>query len=147
MSSLLKHYRLSNDNLRLNQVGFMLVKKIIKRPTMSLYNLFLLLLLLLELFIWPKRNWLLEVAVALIICFCNNYHYRLECDLECATFERNRRLAEALQIDTSADPFNTRSASKYTDSLKEDARSRTMLQLPLTATSRSTSGYCSCFHD
>uniref|UniRef100_A0A8C4Z5I2 Nuclear transcription factor, X-box binding 1 n=1 Tax=Gadus morhua TaxID=8049 RepID=A0A8C4Z5I2_GADMO len=47
---------------------------------------------------------------------------RLECDLECATFERNRRLAEALQIDTSADPFNTRSASKYTDSLKEDAR-------------------------
>ncbi|XP_038153849.1 transcriptional repressor NF-X1 [Cyprinodon tularosa] len=46
---------------------------------------------------------------------------RLECDQECATLERNRRLAEALQIDSSSDPFNVRS-SVYSDSLKEDAR-------------------------
>lgn len=48
---------------------------------------------------------------------------RLECDQECATLERNRRLAEALQIDSSSDPFNVRSTSVYSDSLKEDARS------------------------
>lgn len=47
---------------------------------------------------------------------------RLECDEECATLERNRRLAEALQIDTSSDPFHVRSPSIYSDSLKEDAR-------------------------
>ncbi|TKS87610.1 Transcriptional repressor NF-X1 [Collichthys lucidus] len=47
---------------------------------------------------------------------------RLECDQECATLERNRRLAEALQIDSSSDPFNVRSTSVYSDSLKEDAR-------------------------
>ncbi|XP_042366487.1 transcriptional repressor NF-X1 [Plectropomus leopardus] len=47
---------------------------------------------------------------------------RLECDEECATLERNRRLAEALQIDPSSDPFNVRSTSVYSDSLKEDAR-------------------------
>ncbi|XP_075994388.1 transcriptional repressor NF-X1 [Genypterus blacodes] len=47
---------------------------------------------------------------------------RLECDEECAVLERNRRLAEALQIDTSADPFSARSTSVYSDSLKEDAR-------------------------
>ncbi|XP_067294233.1 transcriptional repressor NF-X1 isoform X1 [Pseudorasbora parva] len=47
---------------------------------------------------------------------------RLECDQECATLERNRRLAEALQIDESVDPFNKSTASKFTDSLKEDAR-------------------------
>ncbi|KAF7213481.1 transcriptional repressor NF-X1 [Nothobranchius furzeri] len=47
---------------------------------------------------------------------------RLECDQECATLERNRRLAEALQIDSSSDPFNVRSTSLYSDSLKEDAR-------------------------
>uniref|UniRef100_A0A3B3B700 Transcriptional repressor NF-X1 n=1 Tax=Oryzias melastigma TaxID=30732 RepID=A0A3B3B700_ORYME len=47
---------------------------------------------------------------------------RLECDEECATLERNRRLAEALQIDSTSDPFNTRSTSVYSDSLKEDAR-------------------------
>ncbi|XP_014862688.1 PREDICTED: transcriptional repressor NF-X1-like [Poecilia mexicana] len=47
---------------------------------------------------------------------------RLECDQECATLERNRRLAEALQIDSSSDPFNVRSSSVYSDSLKEDAR-------------------------
>ncbi|KAJ8418686.1 hypothetical protein AAFF_G00001850 [Aldrovandia affinis] len=50
-------------------------------------------------------------------------HSRLECDQECAALERNRQLAEALQIDQSADPFNVRaSSSKYSDSLKEDAR-------------------------
>lgn len=48
---------------------------------------------------------------------------RLECDEECATLERNRRLAEALQIDPSSDPFNVRSTAIYSDSLKEDARS------------------------
>lgn len=47
---------------------------------------------------------------------------RLECDQECATLERNRRLAEALQIDPSSDPFNVRSTSVYSESLKEDAR-------------------------
>ncbi|KAK5898085.1 hypothetical protein CgunFtcFv8_015532 [Champsocephalus gunnari] len=47
---------------------------------------------------------------------------RLECDQECATLERNRRLAEALQIDSSSDPFNARSTSVYSDSLKDDAR-------------------------
>ncbi|XP_035508024.1 transcriptional repressor NF-X1 [Morone saxatilis] len=47
---------------------------------------------------------------------------RLECDQECATLERNRRLAEALQIDSSSDPFNVRSTSVYSDSLKDDAR-------------------------
>lgn len=48
---------------------------------------------------------------------------RLECDQECATLERNRRLAEALQIDQSADPFNSKSSTcKFSDSLKEDAR-------------------------
>uniref|UniRef100_A0A671LJ99 Transcriptional repressor NF-X1 n=1 Tax=Sinocyclocheilus anshuiensis TaxID=1608454 RepID=A0A671LJ99_9TELE len=46
---------------------------------------------------------------------------RLECDQECATLERNRRLAEALQIDQSVDTFKSAS-SKYSDSLKEDAR-------------------------
>ncbi|XP_051796440.1 transcriptional repressor NF-X1 [Acanthochromis polyacanthus] len=46
----------------------------------------------------------------------------LQCDQECATLERNRRLAEALQIDSSSDPFNVRSTSVYSDSLKEDAR-------------------------
>lgn len=47
---------------------------------------------------------------------------KLECDEECATLERNRRLAEALHIDPSSDPFNARSTSVYSDSLKEDAR-------------------------
>ncbi|KAK6492160.1 mRNAional repressor NF-X1-like isoform X1 [Huso huso] len=48
---------------------------------------------------------------------------RLQCDEECAALERNRRLAEALNIDLSSDPFNTRgSTSKFSDSLKEDAR-------------------------
>ncbi|XP_058637203.1 transcriptional repressor NF-X1 isoform X2 [Onychostoma macrolepis] len=47
---------------------------------------------------------------------------RLECDQECATLERNRRLAEALQIDQSVDTFNKSASSKYSDSLKEDAR-------------------------
>lgn len=48
---------------------------------------------------------------------------RLECDQDCATLERNRRLAEALQIDDTVDPFNAKaSSSKYSDSLKDDAR-------------------------
>ncbi|XP_056155450.1 transcriptional repressor NF-X1 [Lampris incognitus] len=47
---------------------------------------------------------------------------RLECDQECATLERNRRLAEALQIDSTVDPFNIRSPSVYSDSLREEAR-------------------------
>ncbi|XP_012670536.1 transcriptional repressor NF-X1 isoform X1 [Clupea harengus] len=47
---------------------------------------------------------------------------KLECDEECAMQDRNKRLAEALQIDQSVDPFNNRSTSKYSDSLKEDAR-------------------------
>ncbi|XP_075903772.1 transcriptional repressor NF-X1 isoform X2 [Nelusetta ayraudi] len=47
---------------------------------------------------------------------------RFECDQECATLERNRRLAEALQINTASDPFNARATSVYSDSLKEDAR-------------------------
>ncbi|XP_030060668.1 transcriptional repressor NF-X1 isoform X1 [Microcaecilia unicolor] len=48
---------------------------------------------------------------------------RLQCDEECMALERNRRLAEALNIDESTDPFNIRSSgSKYSDSLKDDAR-------------------------
>lgn len=47
---------------------------------------------------------------------------KLECDEECATLERNRRLAEALQIDPASDPFNARSTSVYSDSLKDEAR-------------------------
>ncbi|XP_069476640.1 transcriptional repressor NF-X1 [Ambystoma mexicanum] len=48
---------------------------------------------------------------------------RLQCDEECFALERNRRLAEALNIDESTDVFNVRSASsKYSDSLKDDAR-------------------------
>ncbi|XP_072544158.1 transcriptional repressor NF-X1 [Salminus brasiliensis] len=48
---------------------------------------------------------------------------RLECDQECAALERNRRLAEALQIDQSVDPFNAKASTcKYSDSLKDDAR-------------------------
>uniref|UniRef100_A0A672S434 Transcriptional repressor NF-X1 n=1 Tax=Sinocyclocheilus grahami TaxID=75366 RepID=A0A672S434_SINGR len=50
------------------------------------------------------------------------FSHRLECDQECATLERNRRLAEALQIDQSVDTFNKSASSKYSDSLKEDAR-------------------------
>ncbi|XP_051970866.1 transcriptional repressor NF-X1-like isoform X2 [Xyrauchen texanus] len=51
---------------------------------------------------------------------------RLECDQECATLERNRRLAEALQIDQSVDPFSKSMSSKYSDTLKEDARGKSM---------------------
>ncbi|KAG8442538.1 hypothetical protein GDO86_011368 [Hymenochirus boettgeri] len=47
---------------------------------------------------------------------------RLQCDEECMALERNRRFAEALNISEDSDPFNTRSVSKYSDSLKEDAR-------------------------
>ncbi|MEE6465412.1 hypothetical protein FKM82_006549 [Ascaphus truei] len=48
---------------------------------------------------------------------------RLQCDEDCMTLERNRRLAEALNISDTSDPFNARSSgSKYSDSLKEDAR-------------------------
>ncbi|XP_077480371.1 transcriptional repressor NF-X1 [Stigmatopora argus] len=47
---------------------------------------------------------------------------RLECDEECAALERNKRLADALQIDPSSDPFNVRSGSVYSNSLKDDAR-------------------------
>uniref|UniRef100_A0A4W5NHI3 Transcriptional repressor NF-X1 n=1 Tax=Hucho hucho TaxID=62062 RepID=A0A4W5NHI3_9TELE len=50
-------------------------------------------------------------------------HTKLECDEGCAALERNRRLAEALQIDPSVDPFNMRSSSStYSDSLRVDAR-------------------------
>ncbi|XP_038626247.1 transcriptional repressor NF-X1 [Tachyglossus aculeatus] len=48
---------------------------------------------------------------------------RLQCDESCLAQERNRRFAEALNISDDSDPFNVRSAeSKYSDSLKEDAR-------------------------
>ncbi|XP_053570563.1 transcriptional repressor NF-X1 [Bombina bombina] len=48
---------------------------------------------------------------------------RLQCDEECMALERNRRLAEALNISENSDPFNIRSSgSKYSDNLKEDAR-------------------------
>ncbi|XP_042617307.1 transcriptional repressor NF-X1-like [Cyprinus carpio] len=52
------------------------------------------------------------------------FSHRLECDQECATLERNRWLAEALQTDKSVDTFNTSTSSKYSDSLKEDARGK-----------------------
>ncbi|NXO65800.1 NFX1 protein, partial [Phainopepla nitens] len=48
---------------------------------------------------------------------------RLQCDEECLALQRNRRLAEALEIDDNSDPFNIRSSGpKYSDLLKEDAR-------------------------
>ncbi|RMC05688.1 hypothetical protein DUI87_17773 [Hirundo rustica rustica] len=48
---------------------------------------------------------------------------RLQCDEECLALQRNRRLAEALEIDDDSDPFNVRSSGpKYSDLLKEDAR-------------------------
>ncbi|XP_038829249.1 transcriptional repressor NF-X1-like isoform X2 [Salvelinus namaycush] len=48
---------------------------------------------------------------------------KLECDEGCAALERNRRLAVALQIYPSVDPFNIRtSSSTYSDSLRVDAR-------------------------
>ncbi|NWS14801.1 NFX1 protein, partial [Pachyramphus minor] len=48
---------------------------------------------------------------------------RLQCDEECLALQRNRRLAEALEIDNNSDPFNIRSSGpKYSDVLKEDAR-------------------------
>ncbi|NXM04250.1 NFX1 protein, partial [Tyrannus savana] len=48
---------------------------------------------------------------------------RLQCDEECLALQRNRRLAEALEIDDNSDPFNIRSSGpKYSDILKEDAR-------------------------
>ncbi|XP_053322900.1 transcriptional repressor NF-X1 [Spea bombifrons] len=47
---------------------------------------------------------------------------RLQCDEECLALERNRRLAEALNISENSDPFNTRSGAKYSDILKEDAK-------------------------
>ncbi|XP_006975399.1 transcriptional repressor NF-X1 isoform X1 [Peromyscus maniculatus bairdii] len=48
---------------------------------------------------------------------------RLQCDEECSALERRRRLAEAFDISDDSDPFNVRSsASKFSDSLKDDAR-------------------------
>lgn len=48
---------------------------------------------------------------------------RLQCDEECAALERKKRLAEAFDITDDSDPFNVRSsASKFSDSLKDDAR-------------------------
>ncbi|XP_078712245.1 transcriptional repressor NF-X1 isoform X1 [Lampetra fluviatilis] len=47
---------------------------------------------------------------------------RLECTEECAVLERNRRLAEALNIDPSTNPFNKAVPMKYSDFLKEEAR-------------------------
>ncbi|NWR44327.1 NFX1 protein, partial [Regulus satrapa] len=48
---------------------------------------------------------------------------RLQCDEECLALQRNRRLAEALEIDDNSNPFNIHSSGpKYSDLLKEDAR-------------------------
>ncbi|NWT79399.1 NFX1 protein, partial [Lanius ludovicianus] len=48
---------------------------------------------------------------------------RLQCDEECLALQRNRRFAEALEIDDNSDPFNIRSSGpKYSDLLKDDAR-------------------------
>nr|XP_021490100.1 transcriptional repressor NF-X1 [Meriones unguiculatus] len=48
---------------------------------------------------------------------------RLQCDEECSALERKKRLAEAFDISDDSDPFNLRSsASKFSDSLKDDAR-------------------------
>ncbi|XP_046880248.1 transcriptional repressor NF-X1 [Hypomesus transpacificus] len=63
-----------------------------------------------------------SVDIAQFITKKEQKQNRLECDQECAALERNRRLAEALQIDVSVDPFNVRSTSKYSDSLRDDAR-------------------------
>lgn len=48
---------------------------------------------------------------------------RLQCDEECSALERRKKLAEAFDISDDSDPFNVRSsASKFSDSLKDDAR-------------------------
>ncbi|XP_040287428.1 transcriptional repressor NF-X1 isoform X2 [Bufo bufo] len=58
-----------------------------------------------------------------VVCSAASSAYqRLQCDEECLALERNRRLAEALNITENSDPFNTRSGSKFSDSLKDDAR-------------------------
>ncbi|XP_059705397.1 transcriptional repressor NF-X1 isoform X13 [Haemorhous mexicanus] len=52
---------------------------------------------------------------------------RLQCDEECLAIQRNRRLAEALEIDDNSDPFKIRSSGpKYSDLLKEDARGKSI---------------------
>lgn len=52
----------------------------------------------------------------------------------------NRRLAEALQVDPTVDPFSTKSSTcKYSDTLKEDARFVICLVINITV---STSSKC-----
>ncbi|XP_036595164.1 transcriptional repressor NF-X1 isoform X1 [Trichosurus vulpecula] len=63
-----------------------------------------------------------SVEISKLITKKEIHQTRLHCDEECLALERKRRLAEALNISESSDPFNVRSGSRYSDSLKEDAR-------------------------
>ncbi|KAG2458454.1 transcriptional repressor NF-X1 [Polypterus senegalus] len=67
-----------------------------------------------------------SVEISQLITKKEKKQSRLQCDEECSLLERNRRLAEALNIDQNSNPFSSRtSTSKYSDTLKEDARKDT----------------------
>lgn len=64
-----------------------------------------------------------SVEISKLITKKEVHQARLECDEECSALERKKRLAEAFHISEDSDPFNIRSSgSKFSDSLKEDAR-------------------------
>nr|XP_020760776.1 transcriptional repressor NF-X1 isoform X1 [Odocoileus virginianus texanus] len=64
-----------------------------------------------------------SVEISKLITKKEIHQARLECDEECSALERKKRLAEAFHISDDSDPFNVRSSgSKFSDSLKEDAR-------------------------
>ncbi|XP_060011212.1 transcriptional repressor NF-X1 isoform X5 [Lagenorhynchus albirostris] len=64
-----------------------------------------------------------SVEISKLITKKEIHQARLECDEECSALERRKRLAEAFHISDDSDPFNVRSSgSKFSDSLKEDAR-------------------------
>lgn len=50
-----------------------------------------------------------------------NYPVAMECDSSCALIERNRRLAEALQVQ-NPDLTDYKGPPKYSDTLKDFAR-------------------------
>ncbi|XP_054987739.1 transcriptional repressor NF-X1 isoform X2 [Sorex araneus] len=64
-----------------------------------------------------------SVEISKLITKKELHQAKLECDEECLALERKKQLAEAFHISDDSDPFNVRSsASKFSESLKEDAR-------------------------
>lgn len=64
-----------------------------------------------------------SVEISKLITKKEIHQAKLECDEECLALERRKQLAEAFHISEDSDPFNVRSSgSKFSDSLKEDAR-------------------------